>query len=105
MPSIASTTKWAMLASLLTQMLVRVSIRQIVRLGFCPLFGAKFNAMSAVFAHQSLTLPQIIDSRRGLFGCKMGLVVNAGKMNFYSRKPPFTPFLGLFAAKCTAICC
>ncbi len=35
--------------------------------------------MSAVFAHQSLTLPQIIDSRGGLFGYKMGLVVNAGK--------------------------
>ena len=61
--------------------------------------------MSAVFAHQSLTLPQIIDSRRGLFGCKMGLVINAGKMNFYSRKPPFTPFLGLFGAKCTAFWC
>ena len=60
--------------------------------------------MSAVFAHQSLTLPQIIDSRGGLFGYKMGLVVNAGKMNFYSRKPPFAPVLGLFAAKCTAIC-
>jgi len=61
--------------------------------------------MSAVFAHQSLTLSQIIDSRGGLFGCKMGLVVNASKMNFYSRKPPFAPVLGLFAAKSTAFWC
>ena len=61
--------------------------------------------MSAVFTHQSLTLSQIIDSRGGLFGCKMGLVVNASKMNFYSRKPPFTSILELFAAKCTAFCC
>jgi hypothetical protein len=61
--------------------------------------------MSAVFAHQPLALPQKIDSRGGLFGCKMGLVVNADKMNFYSRKPPFAPILGLFAAKYTAIWC
>ncbi len=61
--------------------------------------------MSAVFAHQSLTLPQKIDSRGGLFWCKMGLVVNADKMNFYSRKPPFAPIWELFAAKYTAIWC
>ena len=61
--------------------------------------------MSAVFAHQSFTLPQISDSRGGLFGCKMRVVVNAGKMNFYSRKPPFAPILGLFAAKSTVFWC
>jgi hypothetical protein len=61
--------------------------------------------MSAIFAHQSLALPQKIDSRGGLFGCKMGLVVNTDKMNFYSRKPPFAPILGLFAAKYIAIWC
>jgi len=39
--------------------------------------------MSTLSVHQSPTLPQIIDSRAGLFWCKKGLVVNAGKMNIY----------------------
>ena len=26
-------------------------------------------------------------------------------MNIYLKRPPFVPHLGLFAAKCTAICC
>ena len=60
--------------------------------------------MSALSAHQPLTLPQKIDSREGLFWCNKGLVVNAGKMNIYFRKPPFAPFFGLFAAKFSAIC-
>ena len=59
--------------------------------------------MSASFAHQSPTLPQIIDSREGLFRCKMGLVVHADKMNIYFIKPRFAPYFGLFAAKCSAI--
>ena len=59
--------------------------------------------MSASFAHQSPTLPQIIDSRAGLFRCKMGLVVHADKMNIYFIKPRFAPYFGLFAAKCSAI--
>ena len=59
--------------------------------------------MSAFFAHQSPTLPQIIDSREGLFRCKMGLVVHADKMNIYFIKPRFAPYFGLFAAKCSAI--
>ena len=33
----------------------------------CKIFSIKFNAMSAVFAHQSLAGLQIIDSREGLF--------------------------------------
>jgi len=33
------------------------------------------------------------------------LVVNAGKMNIYLEAPPFASVIGLFAAKCTAICC
>ena len=61
--------------------------------------------MSALSVDQSLTLPQIIDSREGLFWCKKGVVVNAGKMNIYFRKPPFAPIFGLFAAKCSAFCC
>ena len=59
--------------------------------------------MSAFFAHHSPTLPQIIDSREGLFRCKMGLVVHADKMNIYFIKPRFAPYFGLFAAKCSAI--
>ena len=59
--------------------------------------------MSALFAHQSPTLPQIIDSREGLFRCKKGLVCGCNKMNIYLNKPLFAPILGLFAAKCSAI--
>ena len=59
--------------------------------------------MSTLFAHQSHTLPQIIDSREGLFRCKMGLVVHADKMNIYFIKPRFAPYFGLFAAKYSAI--
>ena len=72
---------------------------------FCLVFSKKFNIISALSVHQLLTLSQKIDSRGGLFWCKKGVVVNAGKMNLYSKKPPFGPVLGLFAAKCTAICC
>ena len=50
--------------------------------------------MSASFAHQSPTLPQIIDSREGLFRCKMGLVVHADKMNIYFIKPRLHHILG-----------
>jgi len=34
---------------------------------FCLVFSQNFNIMSACFLHQSLTLPQKIDSREGLF--------------------------------------
>ena len=67
--------------------------------------------MSGLFINQSPTLPQKIDSREGLFGCKKGVVVHAGKMNFYLNRPPLTPVLGhfqqnkvRFGAKCSAIC-
>ena len=33
----------------------------------CKIFGRKFNIMSALSAQYSLTLPQKIDSREGLF--------------------------------------
>ena len=72
-------------------------------IAFCLFFGKIFNIMSALFVHQLPTLPQIIDSREGLFRCKMGLVVHADKMNIYFIKPRFAPYLGLFAAKCSAI--
>ena len=32
---------------------------------FCLVFGVNFNILSALFAHQSPTLPQKIDSREG----------------------------------------
>ena len=35
----------------------------------------------------------------GLFWCKIGLTCACGKMNFYLKRPPFTPVSGLFAAK------
>ena len=67
--------------------------------------------MSAPFVHQSLTLPQKIDSREGLFRCKKGLASECGKMNINSKRPPLAPLLGLFgqnivqyAAKWRAIC-
>ena len=34
---------------------------------FCPVFGKKFNLISALFIHQVLTLSQKIDSREGSF--------------------------------------
>ena len=72
---------------------------------FCLAFSKKFNIMSALFVHQSLTLPQKIDSREGLFRCKKGLASECGKMNINSKRPPLTPLLGLFGAKYSAICC
>ena len=60
--------------------------------------------MSALSIHQTPTLPQIIDSCEGLFRCKMGLVVNARKMNPRCIKLQFAPDYMLFAAKCSAIC-
>ena len=50
---------------------------------FCLVFGWDFNIMSALFFHQSPTLPQKIDSREVCFWCKKRMVVNVGKMNFY----------------------
>ena len=61
--------------------------------------------MSTPFVYQPLTLSQKIDSREGLFWGQKGVVVHAGKMYFYLNRPSLTPALGLFAAKCTAICC
>ena len=72
---------------------------------FCLVFSKKFNIMSALSAHQSLTLPQKIDSREGLFWCKKGVVCAYGKMNFYLKEPPFAPFSELFGAKCSAFWC
>ena len=72
---------------------------------FCPLFSKNFNTNIALFVHQLPTRSQKIDSRGGWFSFKMGLVVNADKMNIYFITPPFTPDIGLFAAKFTAICC
>ena len=34
---------------------------------FCLVLGNKFNIVSTLFVHQSLILPQKIDSREGLF--------------------------------------
>ncbi len=58
--------------------------------------------MSAFVIHQPTTQPQKTDSREGLFWCKTGWLVHAGKMNFYLKQPPFAPVFGLFAAKRTA---
>jgi len=49
----------------------------------CHDFSVNFNIVSALFAHQSLILPQKIDSREGLFRCRRGLGCECGKMNFY----------------------
>ena len=71
---------------------------------FCLVFSKKFNILSALSVHQSPTLLQKIDSRAGLFWCKRGLVVNAGKMNIYFKEPPFAHILWPFVAKRSAIC-
>ena len=72
---------------------------------FCPLFSKDFNTNIALFIHQLPTRSQKIDSRGGWFSFKMGLDVNADKMNIYFITPPFTPDIVLFSAKFTAICC
>ena len=61
--------------------------------------------MSALFAHQSPTLPQKIDSREGLFWCKKGVGCACGRMNFYLKKPLLAPTFRLFAAKWRAFWC
>ena len=71
----------------------------------CLIFSKKFNIISALFVHQSLTLPQKIDSREGLFWCKKGWHATVGKMYFYLRRPPFAPLSELFAAKWSAFWC
>ena len=71
----------------------------------CLIFSKKFNIKSAPSVHQSLTLPQKIDSRGGLFWCQKGVVVHAGKMNFYLSWPPPTPVFGWFVVKRSAFWC
>ena len=71
---------------------------------FRLVFSRKFNIISALFVHQSLTLPQKIDSREGLFWCKKGLARQCGKMNLYSKELVFAPTFGRFAAKWCVIC-
>ena len=71
---------------------------------FCLVFSKDFNIMSAIFVRQVLTVPQIIDSREGSFWGRMGVIVNACKMDIYLKAPPFAPPFGLFVAKYSAIC-
>jgi len=71
----------------------------------CKYLRLIFNIKSALPIHQSPNLSQKIDSREGLFWCKMGLDVNAGKMNIYFKEPSFAPCFGLFAAKRSAFWC
>ena len=71
----------------------------------CLVFGKNFNIMSALFVHQTPTLPQKIDSREGCCWCKKGLVHEHYKMNFYLKEPPFAPCFRPFLAKCGAIWC
>ena len=72
---------------------------------FCMIFGTFFNIKRALFAHQSPTLPQKIDSREGFFWCRAGVICECRKMNFYLTGVPVAPVLGLFSANCTAFWC
>ena len=72
---------------------------------FCLVFSHKFNIMSDLFIHQSLTWPQKIDSRGGLFWCKKGLACGCNEMNIYLKKSPFAPTFGPFIAKFSAFWC
>lgn len=89
----------------LTCQLVNSRTDTLVNSSTCQFLDANFNIMSACFSHQLFVRPQIIDSRAGLFWCKLGLVCECGKMNVYLKIPPFTPDFGLFAAKWSAFCC
>ena len=55
--------------NLFTSSLALLLTCQLVNLISCQLFGRKFNIESALFVHQSPSLPQKIDSREGLFRC------------------------------------
>ena len=68
----------------------------------CKIFSAKFNTMSAVFAHHRSPCRKKSILAKVCFDAKMGSVVHAGKMNIYFMVPPFSPYFGRFAAKCTA---
>ena len=57
-----------------TNTLVSSLTCQLVILKQYQLSSKKFNIKRALFVHQPPTLPQKIDSREGLFGCKIGLV-------------------------------
>ena len=72
---------------------------------FCLVFSRKFNIMSGLFVHQSLTLPQKIDSRGGLFWCKTRVACECNEMNIYLKKSPFAPTFGPFIAKYSAFWC
>ncbi len=61
--------------------------------------------MSGLFINQPPTLPQKIDSREGLFGCKKGVVVHVGKMNIYLNELPLIPVFEPFSAKQGAFWC
>ena len=78
---------------------------QLANLKLCQLFSANFNILSGLSSHQPPTLPQIIDSREGLFWCKRGLACACGKMYFYLNWPHLTPVFGPFAAKCSVFWC
>ena len=73
-------------------------------ISFCLVFSISFNIITAHFLHQSYAGAQKIDSREGLFRCKMGIACEYVKMNFYLDKLPFAPDFGLFGAKCSAFC-
>ena len=72
---------------------------------FCLVFSKKFNIMSTLSVHQSLTLPQKIDSRGGLFWCKKRLACACGKMNFYLKETAVALVIWLFVAKYSAFWC
>ena len=72
---------------------------------FCLVFSHKFNIVSGLFVHQSLTLPQKIDSRGGLFWCKTRVACECNEMNIYLKKSPFAPTFGPFIAKYGAFWC
>ena len=48
----------------------------------CPIFGKKFNLITALFVHQSPTLAQKIDSREDWFWCKKGLLCKCRQNEF-----------------------
>ena len=72
---------------------------------FCLVFSKNFNIITALSVNQSPILPQRIDSRGGLFWCKLGLACECSKMYFYLKRPPFAPVSELFGAKWSAFCC
>ena len=70
---------------------------------FCNVFTAFFNIYECPFRSPIATLPAKNRFSRRLVLMPKGVNMRMRQMNIYYTEPPFAPYFGLFAAKCSAI--